>query len=180
MPGAGAVVIVTGPPGSGKTSLCRALADGEARSAHVEGDWFFRFLRSGFIQPWMSESAKQNAVVMDITCDAVAGYASAGMAVFWDGIVGPWFLDRVLDRLKYRDVTPSYVVLRPSLETATARVIHRDGDRNRSGVDRMYPQFQDLGAYERHVVAADGPLDEIIPSVRKMLDEGALLLRPSQ
>ena len=63
---------------------------------------------------------------MNIAADAVAGYAGAGYAVYWDGIVGPWFLDQVLARLDGFDV--SYIVLRPARQVALDRVRARDGD----------------------------------------------------
>ena len=40
MPSRGEVVIVSGPPGSGKTTVSAALASGYERGVHLE--WFFR------------------------------------------------------------------------------------------------------------------------------------------
>ena len=45
----GEVVIVSGPPGSGKTTVGVTLGSGCERGVHLESDWFFRFIRSGFI-----------------------------------------------------------------------------------------------------------------------------------
>jgi adenylate kinase family enzyme len=165
------VVIVTGPPGSGKTVVARALADGDARSAHVESDWFFRFLRTGFIPPHERASAEQNTVVMNIVCDAVIGYATAGYTVYWDGIVGPWFLEQVLGRLVGTDLEVSYVVLRPAKAVALERVRGRDGELSSSGAETMYDQFAGLGALESHVVPVDGPVDDVVESVRRGLRE---------
>lgn len=156
-------MIVTGPPGSGKTAVARALADADKRSAHVESDSFFRFLRAGFIPPYEPESAGQNEIVMDIVADAVAGYARAGYAVYWDGIVGPWYLDRVLTRLGGLEV--SYIVLRPARQVALERVRARDGDLDSSGAEAMFEKFADLGSLEPHVVPSDGPLDDVVTAV---------------
>jgi cytidylate kinase len=170
----GRVIIVTGPPGSGKTAVARSLADGDDRSAHVESDWFFRFLRSGFIPPFEPASAEQNTVVMDIACDAVAAYAHAGYNAYWDGIVGPWFLDRVLARLAAADLDVSYVVLRPEREVALSRVHVRDGEADSSGAATMYHKFRDVGQWEPHVVRSDGSVDEVVGTVRRRLRDGSL------
>ena len=163
----GRVAIITGPPGSGKTAVARELADADARSAHVESDCFFRFLRAGFIPPYERESAEQNRIVMDIAADAVASYARAGYTVYWDGIVGPWFLDQVRERLGDLDV--AYVVLRPERATALERVQARDGGLDASGAELMYDKFADLGSLEGHVISSEGSLADIVTAVRERL-----------
>jgi cytidylate kinase len=54
-------LIVTGPPGAGKSTVARALATRFDRSALVEGDAFFAFVASGAIPPWLPESQDQFA-----------------------------------------------------------------------------------------------------------------------
>lgn len=58
------MVIVSGPPGSGKTSVSTALASGCERGVHLESDWFFRSIRSGFVAPWLPDAHSQNTAVM--------------------------------------------------------------------------------------------------------------------
>jgi dephospho-CoA kinase len=60
----GLLVVVTGPPGAGKSVVARALADRFNPSVLVEGDAFFAFLASGRVDPWLPESQQQNEVVI--------------------------------------------------------------------------------------------------------------------
>lgn len=44
-------MVVTGPPGAGKSTVARILADRVEPSVLVEGDSFFAFLARGAIPP---------------------------------------------------------------------------------------------------------------------------------
>ncbi|MEZ5410175.1 MAG: NUDIX domain-containing protein [Acidimicrobiales bacterium] len=143
---------------------------------HLESDWFFRWIRSGFIPPHLPASHSQNTAVMDLVTDTAAGYADAGYVVVWDGIVGPWFLDRVVARLAARGVRVRFLVVRAERETALARVRERDGAVEVSGAEVMWDQFADLGDLERHVVSGEGDRGEVVARCRAALADGGLAL----
>jgi predicted kinase len=166
------VVIVTGPPGTGKTTIVRMLADAQVRSVHLESDWFYRFIRAGFIPPHLPASRPQNDAVMDLVGDVAIGYARNGYVVFWDGIVGPWYLDRVLARLAAGGVRVHYVPLRASRSRARARVRRRDGTTADSGADVMYEHMSDFGALEHLVVSTDGPARKAMLEIQDGLEAG--------
>jgi 8-oxo-dGTP pyrophosphatase MutT (NUDIX family) len=113
---------------------------------------------------------------MDLVTDAAAGYADAGYVVVWDGIVGPWFLDRVLARLAARNVRVRYLVIRAERETALARVRERDGTVEVSGAEVMWDQFADLGELEPHVVSGEGDPVEVVARCKTALADGGLRL----
>ena len=71
------VLILSGPPGSGKTTVAGLLAARRERAVHLESDSFFHFIVSGYIEPWKPESHEQNEAVMAAVGEAAARYARA-------------------------------------------------------------------------------------------------------
>jgi predicted house-cleaning noncanonical NTP pyrophosphatase (MazG superfamily) len=67
--GAGSVLIVTGPPGSGKSTVAQLVAEGSERSVHIEADLFLRWIVGGYVEPWLTESHAQNTFVMSLVGD---------------------------------------------------------------------------------------------------------------
>jgi predicted kinase len=149
------LVIVTGPPGSGKSTIARALAlawPAEA-AVHVHSDDTWTYIVKGFIPPWTPESASQNAVVVEALAAQAAALA-AGFPVLFDGIVGPWFLDSFRQAARGRGVALDYLVLRPDRDATVARGVAREGHpmRDAAVIGRMWDQFAAMGDLERHVL----------------------------
>lgn len=119
------LVVVTGPPGSGKSTVSEALADRWEPSVLVEGDAFFAFLRRGYVPPWLPEAHAQNDITVRAAAAAAGRFAAGGMTVVHDGVIGPWFLP-TFAALTGLDVL-DYVVLLPPVETCLHRVATRTG-----------------------------------------------------
>jgi predicted kinase len=148
------IIILSGPPGAGKTTVAPFVAGEFDLSVHLPMDDFFHFIRTGYIAPFLAEATPQNDVVIDALAHAASRYALGGYTVVLDGIVGPWYLDVFVDVARASGVGLHYVVLRPPAEVAMARATGRNPSELTDPVPiaGMYAVLQDLGPYEAHVI----------------------------
>ncbi len=86
----GEVLILTGPPGSGKTTMAEALAsEPGSPKVHLHTDDFWHFIKNGVIPPYLPEAHEQNIVVVDVLTKAAAGYAlAAATSSSWTALSG--------------------------------------------------------------------------------------------
>jgi predicted kinase len=177
----GSVVIVSGAPGAGKSSVARRLAETSprAQAVHLHTDDFYANIVKGFIEPWRAEAHVQNTAVMAAFVASSARYAEAGFEVVVDGIVGPWFLEPWL-ALARSGTEVHYVVLRPDEATNIARGSARMAPgalTDAAVISQMWRQFADLGAFEAHALDTTAlTLDETATRVRLAVTERRLLL----
>ena len=146
------LLVVTGPPGAGKSTIARVLARSAERSVLVEGDSFYGFLAAGAIEPWLPESHEQNTVVTKAAASATGAFARGGYATVYDGVVGPWFLPTFADATGLTEL--DYVVLLPSVETCVQRVLTRQGHgfADEATTRKMHGEFASAQLSRRHVI----------------------------
>lgn len=146
-----ALLIVTGPPGAGKSTVSQSLGQRFDPSALVEGDAFFGFLARGRIPPWLPESNTQNDVVVRASASAAGTYAANGYFTVFDGIMGPWFLPTFLEASGLHHL--DYAVLLPGVDRCVERVRTRDDHAfdDEDATRKMHDEFSRRSVDDRHL-----------------------------
>jgi predicted kinase len=172
------VLILSGPPGAGKTTLARLIADaGPDRAIHLHSDDFFMAIRPEMIAPWLPESRDQNRTVSAAIAAAAGAFARGGYPVIIDGVVGPWHLDVYREEARRLGVALDYVVLRPSLAKAAERAAGRAVAPLGQYPANVFEGFAKLGELEGHAIdLGDMTSTEAVRVVRKGVDEGRFRL----
>lgn len=175
------IVLLSGIPGAGKTSVARELATRSARSAHLESDRIgSEFIVNGEVPPGGAPAAEadaQLAVRRRNLCALAGNYAAAGFDVFIDDIVlWPGLLQT------YRELLNRplhFVVLAPSLQAAE----RRDAGRHKQVLQFWRGMDAELRAWTDQpgvrLDTSDLTLAQTVDAVAERLDAALLTPAPS-
>jgi predicted kinase len=179
----GSLLILSGPPGAGKTTVGKIIASKSARSACISSDWFWTTIVNGRIPPWQGAADDQNRAMVRSATAAGVRMANAGFTTVLDGIFGPWHFEPLKDELTVCKVPVNYVVLRPDGDTcltrAQTRVLegaeHVDALTEEDPIRHMWLRFSKLGAIEPHVIdSSKCDPESTALLIRERIDAGVL------
>jgi cytidylate kinase len=173
------LIVVTGPPGAGKSTVARLVADRLERSVLVEGDAFFAFLARDAVPPWLPEANKQNEVVVRASAAAAGRFATEGYATVYDGVIGPWFIPTFAEASGLGGL--HFVVLLPTVETCVARVATRQGHgfTDEPATRKMHEEFARAEVDCRYLLADPSEdVEMVVGEVLARFEDGSLTYPP--
>jgi len=133
------LVILTGTPAAGKSTVGDALARRFPKSAYFSVDTIRHFIKGGYLHPTEdTEEERQVLLATEIAKGIVQKYIDAGFVVVIDDVVG----DRDIQRYKdaFQDVHA--FLLLPSLDVLKQRDNLRPSESRMGGrIDELYPYF---------------------------------------
>jgi hypothetical protein len=168
------LIVLTGPPGAGKSTVARILSGLFDPSALVPGDQFFAFIDQGYIAPWTAAAHSQNEVVVKAAAAAAGRLATGGYTVVYDGVIGPWFVETFAAAAGLASM--HYAILLPPeqlcLERVRCRVDH--GFNDLEAAHHMYSEFADAEVARRHVVDSIEDATALASRLFELIQEGLL------
>jgi predicted kinase len=155
----GGLLLLTGSPGCGKTTIAPLVADHASPSVCLDFDWFFTKLRAGALEPWREEAHQQNRVVLSAAASAVATFTAGGYFTVADGILYPFMLDLFVTACQPLGIELNYAVLSAPLSVVLSRVQSRTTEPGHAGaladaavVEDLWQMFEANDLEERHRV----------------------------
>ncbi len=153
------VIIVTGPPSAGKSSVAAAICERFDRMVHIDVDTLRHMVRAGYRHPWVGDQqaeeqlhmAVRNAAAMAREC------VNTRYAVVIDDVVPPDAARAYAEALTGIDANIHLVTLLPTLGATLARDAARSPDQQLP--DRIRALHAEFTRWVRDSLQPGGILD---------------------
>jgi len=168
------VLLITGPPGAGKSTACEAFAKtADGMWAFIEQDAIRQLVKAGFKNPpdpWTKETETQMNASIDICGDMAKRYQQFGVNCMVDCFITLDSYTHDKWQKAFDEVAYKIIVLLPAVEKAVARNNQRTGD-NRLKEAQVRSQHELMSAWR------DDPRATIIDSTNMSVPDVVQALR---
>lgn len=149
------VIVVSGVPGAGKTTVSRLVAGEFDCSVHLQADDFLAAIVSGWVDPNSPGAAAQHEAVGGALAVSAMGFAGDGYTAVVDGYLFPDGVAGLAAACADRGLECHYVVLWTDLDTAWARA-------NARGDGRWPLEYEPFAAVHATFTALDLPPARVV------------------
>lgn len=164
------IVLLSGPPGSGKTTVAKELVKiSSGPVAYIEGDKFWSF----FAKDWEDMGTRKNfRIVMRSVTAAAIPYALNEYETIVDFSIPPGFLETAIKMAKFRELPLDYVIIRPDQEICARRAATR-AEGPITDYEHLKEFYDSFGTMQKHIIYDnEGDAETIAAHIREGLDEG--------
>ena len=166
------ICLITGPAGSGKSSVSKALANKFERSAVIEVDIIREIIKSGRVRPYPynDEVDLQLSLSAKNACDMANNLIEKGFSVFIDDIVGRKLLEQYSSFFKNKNFRA--FLLMPSLEALLRRFDDRgDNKELRERTIELHKSFSEKQDKLNCLIinSSDQTLEETVDEIYKSI-----------
>jgi predicted kinase len=173
----GTVIVVTGPPGVGKSTVSHLVAAEFERSVHLRADEIMASVVSGWVDPNGPDADAQNQAVGGAIAVSAMSFAGDGYTTVVDGYLFPDGVAGLAAACTARDLTCHYVVLTADLDTCWARASGRGEGRwplEYEPFVALHARFAGLELDARRVVDAGGSAESVRDEIVTRFRDGRL------
>jgi chloramphenicol 3-O-phosphotransferase len=138
------VLILSGPPGAGKSTVAQALSERYDRVAHIDVDTLRHFITpTGYVAPGKPGFERQRALATRNACSLACNFLAERFAVIIDDVVVTADeLDDYLRNLEGAGIRVHFVRLLPSLEVCEERNRNRrEGRQPAERIRKLHADF---------------------------------------
>ncbi len=159
------LVILTGPPGAGKSTVGDRLAHSLPRSVNFSLDDLRHFVKGGYVDPWNdTDEEGQSVLATSVAIEMIKKYQERGFVVIIDDVFDD---EGVRQYQKYFDNVFGFVLL-PSLDVLRQRDSQRDPDK------QMGERSDEIHA---ELLSKDYKLLRVVDSSEQTVDETVAEIR---
>lgn len=176
------VLLLSGPPASGKTTLARLISERYDRVAHIDVDLIRRLRSAGLVAPWRAEPelTRQRHLASLNAAGLARNFIASGVGVIIKDIILPDSMQWYVDELQASGVRIHLVRFLPSLQDCNARNRARREERVRPvWLTKVYEFFVAAGDFGGvSIDSTDQSPLETADSIQALTTQGASVIWP--